>query len=116
MDFIKKIRLGLFENFEEKDITDFFNNFYDDLVMLCRDKKLNFDVSCGAKKNKEFILRLMGQPKQVKIENFEFYLGKKYQVLAYDSKNKEGKANFHNKLLWRFIEKKIGSRKVKEVL
>lgn len=73
------------------------------LVMLCRDKKLDFKIYCGAKEHKQFILNLMDCPARIVINKVEYYLGKKYQTLMHDPKRKSGRANFNNRAIWRAI-------------
>jgi hypothetical protein len=77
---------------------------YNRLVMLCRDKKLDFDITCGAKENKQFILKLMDCPTRVIVDKVEYYLGSKYQVLMYNITKKVGKANFNNKRYYNAIQ------------
>ena len=77
---------------------------YNKLVMLCRDKKLDFSISCSAKSNKNFILRLMDCPERIVIDKVEYYIGSKYQSLMYNLRLKTGQANFNNKSIWRSIQ------------
>ena len=73
------------------------------LIMLCRDKKLDFDITCCAKETKEFILNLMDCPARIVVDKVEYYVGKKYEVLMYNLKLKKGDANFNSKSYWRAI-------------
>lgn len=77
---------------------------YNQLVMLCRDKKLDFNISCSAKENKEFILKLMNNPIKVVVNKVEYYIGSKYQVLMYNLKKKVGEANFNSKGYYNAIQ------------
>jgi len=77
---------------------------YNRLVMLCRDKKLDFDIPCDYKPHKQFILNIMDCPARIVIDKVEYYLGKKYQVLIYNLKKKCGKANFNSKRYYNAIQ------------
>ena len=79
-------------------------NEYNRLVMLCRDKKLDFTITCRAREHKQFILNIMDCPARVVVDRVEYYLGSKYQVLMYNLKKKVGKANFNNKRYYNAIQ------------
>ena len=77
---------------------------YNQLIMLCRDKKLDFYIECSTKENKEFILKLMNNPMRVVVNKVEYYIGGKYQVLMYNLSKKVGKANFNSKGYYNAIQ------------
>ena len=62
---------------------------YTQLIMLCRDKKLDFDIPCCAKESKQFILNIMDCPSRVVVDKVQYYIGKKYQVLMYNLKQRK---------------------------
>ena len=63
-------------NKEDFSVSEIDREYYE-LVKLCRDKHLNFDIPCSAESHKDFILHLMKSPSIVKIEEIEYYSGNK---------------------------------------
>ena len=75
------------------------------LILLCRDKKLDFDISISAKETMVFVLNLLGYVKSKKVDGNLYMIGDKYYSYIYSKHAKKGVVNFNNKNKWKAIGK-----------
>lgn len=92
-----------------KRTSDFLSRIFEDykkLVFLCSKEKLDFEFSCSAKENREFVLSFVISNKiRIVIEDTEYLIGKEYFCFIRNLKTNEGRVNFNNKELWNKVLK-----------
>lgn len=76
---------------------------YKQFVWFNKKNKINLPIACSSKEHRIFILGVMDGVEHFTIDNMDYVMGRKYEIMIYNLKDKIGWANMNNKEGWRSI-------------